>query len=293
MKKVVIGYDGTAKSKDALCFGRMLARATSSTLYVACIFEDQPLFGDVQGQEAERDQAIKRLFDDAARELDSRAFEEYTATGSAAEGLSATAHGIDADLIVVGSSHQGKLGRIYPGSVGERLLNGTGCAVAVVPREFAQRPEAGTGTIGVAFDGRKESEEALVFAVELAEALDATLRLIAVVTNEFNEEPSGDDAAFLQSLRHKISERVAEAEERLPEDLNFGAVIEEGDPVEVLAERSADVDLMVVGSRAYGPVGYAILGGISHPLMRVARSPVIVVPKGVGKPAGETEPVAV
>ena len=39
-----------------------------------------------------------------------------------------------ADLVVVGSTHTGRLGRVFPGSTGEKLLHGAPCAVAVVPR---------------------------------------------------------------------------------------------------------------------------------------------------------------
>ena len=40
-----------------------------------------------------------------------------------------------------------------------------------------------------------------------------------------------------------------------------------------------DVDLLVCGSRGYGPARRVLLGGVSSPLIRRARLPVAVVPR--------------
>ena len=53
---------------------------------------------------------------------------------------------------------------------------------------------------------------------------------------------------------------------------------------EQLAERSAGVNLMVVGSRGYGPLHSVLVGGVSGRLMRSAQCPTIVVPRGVESP---------
>jgi nucleotide-binding universal stress UspA family protein len=39
--------------------------------------------------------------------------------------------------VVVGSTHRGPLGRTFPGSTGDRLLQGSACPVLVVPRQAA------------------------------------------------------------------------------------------------------------------------------------------------------------
>ena len=63
-----------------------------------------------------------------------------------------------ADVIVLGSTHREGLGRVLPGSVGERLLHGGApCAVIVAPSGFADREQLEIETIGVGYDGRSES----------------------------------------------------------------------------------------------------------------------------------------
>jgi nucleotide-binding universal stress UspA family protein len=52
-----------------------------------------------------------------------------------------------------------------------------------------------------------------------------------------------------------------------------------GDPRTILAERSADLDLLVCGSRGYGPVRSVMLGSVSRALAHTARCPLLVVPR--------------
>jgi nucleotide-binding universal stress UspA family protein len=63
----------------------------------------------------------------------------------------------------------------------------------------------------------------------------------------------------------------------------------EGDPVERLTAASTDLDLLVVGSRRYGPIRRVLLGGVSVALVDRAHCPVLIVPRGVHTES--TEPV--
>jgi nucleotide-binding universal stress UspA family protein len=54
-----------------------------------------------------------------------------------------------------------------------------------------------------------------------------------------------------------------------------------GDPAEVLVDFSKGVDLLVCGSRGYGPARAVLLGSVSRDVMDEARCPVIVLPRGV------------
>jgi nucleotide-binding universal stress UspA family protein len=52
----------------------------------------------------------------------------------------------------------------------------------------------------------------------------------------------------------------------------------EGDVVDELA--ALEVDLLVCGSRGYGPLRRVLLGGVSRRLIRRACSPLVMVPRG-------------
>ncbi len=52
----------------------------------------------------------------------------------------------------------------------------------------------------------------------------------------------------------------------------------EGDPaLELVRASEEDVDLLVVGSRGYGPISRALLGSVSRPVANKAACPVLVV----------------
>lgn len=53
--------------------------------------------------------------------------------------------------------------------------------------------------------------------------------------------------------------------------------VEEGNPAEVLIERSKEADLIVVGSRGFGGFKGMLLGSVSQHLVAHAESPVVVV----------------
>ncbi|MEJ7742235.1 MAG: universal stress protein [Nocardioidaceae bacterium] len=57
----------------------------------------------------------------------------------------------------------------------------------------------------------------------------------------------------------------------------------EGPVVDALVELGADdTDLLIIGSRGYGPVASVLLGGVSSRVVRHARVPVVVIPRPSG-----------
>lgn len=64
-----------------------------------------------------------------------------------------------------------------------------------------------------------------------------------------------------------------------------------GRATEELAVHSASLDLLVVGSRGYGPVGRLVNGSTSSQLARMARCPLLVLPRSAHRIEG-AEPLA-
>jgi nucleotide-binding universal stress UspA family protein len=74
----------------------------------------------------------------------------------------------------------------------------------------------------------------------------------------------------------QLNDAVAE----LPEELRALPVLDRGDPVrKLLEEAELGVDLMVLGSRGFGPVMRLLIGSVSSRVIRECPCPVMVVPR--------------
>ena len=291
MKRVLVGFDGSAESRDALRLANAFAELEGAKLIVAAVFSFDPLpvRDNTTFAEAEA-QYFKHCFDQAQTQL-GHGFESRSVSWvSPAKALNEIAEDEQIDLIVIGSTHRGSVGRILPGSVGERLLHGAPCAVAVAPRGFAEGEHVGIGLIGVAYNGSEEAKLALDEAKRLAQELDCRLRLITAVPTQ---TPALLRALYMEALRDHFRKVLDEAKLKLGETDDVEAVLEEGNPAAVLAKHGVELDLLVIGSRGYGPLRRTLLGGVSAEVMRTAPCPVVVVPRvAKAKSAPEKAPEA-
>jgi nucleotide-binding universal stress UspA family protein len=289
---IVVGHDGSDSGDDAAVLGARLARATSDDLLVVTVFPEENPIGvgrvDAEWVAAMRDHA-RDVSDCAKRFLDERGVPaEYRVlgSGSAAHGLDDVAEESKAAMIVVGSERHGARRRISPGSTGERLLHGAICPVAVAPRGFREHTVDGpVQRIGVAFVDTPEGMEAIKVAGEIAADTNATLTLYTVVARraEVFMPVVGRDGeeAFLATVREDAREALDRAHASLPAGVEAKEELLEGDTVEALAALDErEVDLLVCGSRGYGPVRRVLLGGVLRRLIRRAACPVVVVPRG-------------
>jgi nucleotide-binding universal stress UspA family protein len=138
--------------------------------------------------------------------------------------------------------------------------------------------------IGVGYNLLPESAFALAYARELAEECRASLRLFAVLESDLLfgytgiAEPGRGD--LVVSEREQLERTLASAIEELPRALRAQGQVLTGVPDEVLAaEAEKGVDVLVLGSRGYGPVRRVLLGGTSAKVMRSSPCPVIAVPR--------------
>ncbi len=289
---IVIGHDGSDSGDDGATLGAQLAHATGETPIIVAVYPEENPIGagrvDAEWVAYMRQQA-EEVREHARRFLEGRGVQaEYRVVGSssAAHGLDDIAEAESASMIVVGSSPRGARRRISPGSTGERLLHGAICPVAVAPRGMRERPpDTPVRRIGVAYIDSPEAGEARRVAAELAAATNATLTLYTVVgpRSEVVAPVIGRDAeiSFLKSVRESARAALDEALAALPEGVTATAELLEGDVIDELASLDErEVDVLVMGSRGYGPVRRVLLGGVARKLLRRAACPLIVVPRG-------------
>jgi len=284
----IVGYDGTEPSRAALEFTRVLARQTGAEVVAAYVYATLTSlyvspFGFAAPSElyAEAAQdgrvAAERLLEPLPAGIGRRA----VPSGSVPMELHGLARDDHAALLAVGATHRGTLGRLVPGSIAERLLHGSPCAVLVVAQDARLGP---IETIAVAYDGRRESRHALRAAEALALCSGASLRLIAAI----DPWPAGIDLPRgIDELDEAFGNHIDDVLEHAASGLRT-----RGFEVETHAERAAPgpavvrccehgVDLLVTGSRGYGPLRTVLLGGASRHIVDHAPCPVLVIPRGV------------
>lgn len=277
--RLLVGLDGKTGGRDALELARVLlervedrAAVAVSVLYFGPLPMEYALLPEEEAEEA------GPLFEEARAalpevELETRAY----GGASPAAILSGIAEREEFDAVVVGSPHRGAIGRVLIGSVAAGLLSGAKAAVAVAPHGYSEERHSSPRTVAVAYDGGPEAKLALKRAEEIAGRVNGIIRLLTVamppvvvpVAGTYIPPDVPDPGRVLAEGAKLVDNRLAVESEQLS-----------GDPAKAIADACGDVDLLVVGSRGYGPVARAMLGSVSRKLATHAPCPVLVVPRG-------------
>ena len=293
-KPILVGFDPETLDSAPVRFGAAAARFTGAPLIVAAVHVGASASGSGVSEQVDEDLGTDAgpALADVERELagEGVAVEcQALQNTSAPRALHEAAEAQDAGLLVVGSTRRGAVGRVLPGSTAERLMHGAPCPIAVVPHGW--KAGGGLRTIGVAYVDTDEGNEALRGAHALARRAGATLRVLSVVRDRLSMY--GETEARTAGLRGKdfdevqgehrvrVEEAARAATAALDGDVSVEVDAFVEDPADVLIRVSEHLDLLVCGSRAYGPVRAVLLGGVSRRVTADARCPVIVQPRGV------------
>lgn len=284
-RKIIVGHDLHAGGRDALALGNTIAAATGAELVMAGVF---PFGGLPRGFEArwrEQEEQVAAGLQHVADAAGATA--EAFPSSSPAEGLDRLAEELGADLVVVGSSRHSRVGQAIAGHVGRNLLHGAPCAVAVAPKGYDAHEAGALTRIVVGVDGSGESRLALDDAVELARASGAQLKLVAVAgPPQAAVSVAGGYYELTEAIEESLRGALGDAQASIPAGLRREATLVAGDPVGKLAEAARGSSLLVLGSRAYGPLRRVLLGSVSSALVNDAPCPVLVRPRPIhGIPA--------
>ena len=141
-----------------------------------------------------------------------------------------------------------------------------------------------TKHIVVGVDGSDQSRAALSWAYDEAAHHGASLTVVAtwsppalpmsppygsLPTEGYEDQPRTEALALLDRFTAELTPRTPAVQ--------VSTSIEEGHPAKVLIERSAQADLLVVGSRGHGGFAGMLLGSVSQHLVAHADCPVVVV----------------
>jgi nucleotide-binding universal stress UspA family protein len=290
-RNVIVGVDEHEGGRDAIALakhlvqpGGQLTLANVHHGYAINLPSPNP---DYRVQE--RDRALELLTtarDESGVEADLRPI----GSPSVGRGLHEVAEALGADLLIVGSTRRGALGRVVVGDQTRHALVGAPCAVATAPAGYAEHP-ALMREVGVGYDGSAQSRHAFEVASTIAAEHDAKLSALEAVYIPRHLSVRGK-----RRPDESIDDLLKDARERIAALGPVEPHVVYGHPAEELALYGASLDLLVLGSRGYGPAARLGYGSTSQQLARTARCPLLILTRvtepGDGPDTSERDPQA-
>lgn len=278
---VLVGVDGRSGGDDALTLARQLAapaaRVTLAHIYSSVNWPPGSggIFLEEQRNEAE---ALLRREHDRWPDTTSACVSSPTV----GRGLHELAERRGADLIVVGSTHWGIPGRVFIGDHTRAAFYGAPCAVAIAPQAYAMGTPPLT-RIGVGYDGTPESRRALAAARSIAATTGASITAMWVV-GPLDVRTAAPIPADWPSATAALLDQAQRALEAIE---GVTGIAVSGGPREELTTFADDLDLLIVGSRGYGPLGCLLHGSVSSYLERHVPSALLILPRDPARLAAE------
>ena len=247
-----------------LALGAVLARLTGAPLALVTACPVDSLVPPPPSYVSEVTEAGKAALEAAAGGLgDDLDVSVHVRFGQPAEVVHRVADELDVALVVAGSSHRGHVGRVLAGATSMRILHASRCALAVAPRRY--RAPDRMARIAVAYDGSRESRDALAAGVGLALLTGGEVTTYTV-QESIAERPRSEALA-------------REVLDLAPADVVRHADVLTGHPAAALAALSGDYDLMVCGSRGRGSLRGALLGSVVQDLVEAIACPLLILPR--------------
>jgi nucleotide-binding universal stress UspA family protein len=296
---IIAGFSSSRQGSAPLNLAAQLAHTTDEKIIAAVIVERalptgiDPIEDEYQGYIASRASAsLERVVDQVRGEVDiSTAVHQ---SSSISHGLTELAAQHGADVVVVGSSSSGLLGRITLGSVTERLVHTSKVSVALAPRGYPASPVP-VRRLTAAYGGAADAVGLIATSAELATQWKVRLRIASFTVPPLTRfggliERSAEDLV-VQQWTSKTTEAAvkqldaARGKVPIPDvDVVIGTGTDWREAVEDIAWETGDV--LLLGSGAAGPMAQVFLGSAASKILRHAPVPVMIVPKRRGSPTG-------
>ena len=285
---VVVGFDGSSQSRDAVWWGAHEAALTGAPLLLLTTLFTPSTYGVPIGmpafyfdeQEAaakkrlaEATELAKQAIGDSAVEIDVELASDPPIP--VLRHISKTAR-----VIVVGSHGHGEYTGGLVGSVSSSLAVHSLCPVAVI-RGLAGDGDVATRPVVVGVDGSVHSEPAIATAFE--EASIRGVELVAVhawsdvaldvVFSKFREV---DWHARQDTERALLAESLAGYADRYP-DVGVNTVVVKDRPGRNLVNHTERAQLVVLGRRGRGGFSGMLLGSTCREVLHDAHCPVLIV----------------
>jgi nucleotide-binding universal stress UspA family protein len=289
---IIAGFSSSRQGSAPLNLAAQLARTTGEKIIAAVVVERalpagvDPLEDEYRGFLASRSGAsLERVVEQVRGDLDVSVTVHHSS--SISQGLMELAAQHGADVVVVGSSSSGLLGRIALGSVTERLVHTSKVAVALAPRGYPASPVP-LRRLTVAYGGAADAVGLIATSAELAKQWKVRLRIASFTVRPLTMfgglvDRSAEELVVEQwtsKTTDAAVKQLNEARETIPipdVDVVIGTGTDWREAVDDIAWETGDV--LLLGSGAAGPMAQVFLGTAASKILRHAPVPVMIVPK--------------
>lgn len=294
---IVVGVDGSEQSYDALTWAAAEAKRRDLDVEAVMSYSIPTFVATAMdaGYAALDDETLRtgaeQVLRDALLELDRRRLlpdgehlvsadrvRAYVETGDAAGTL--LEYSKTAALVVLGARGRGGfMGRLL-GSVSSAVPPHAHCATVIVPRGCLDREDV-ENVVVVGVDGSERARLAMLDAGREALARECGLRVVWALPPLTGTQAWVSAAIDQDAVIAEMEEQLSAAADWLRHHFEGLAVetrVTQGVPAQVLVEESKRARMVITGTRGRGGFAGVLLGSTSQNVLRLAKSPVLVVP---------------
>ncbi|MGB3483817.1 MAG: universal stress protein [Mycobacterium sp.] len=289
---IIAGFSASRQGMAPLNLAAQLARCTGARIVAAVIVEQPwpPKTDPVEGEylnyiAVQAKQSLERMVRRLPDDLD--VWQLVHHAPSIPEGLTEIAAETGADVVVVGSSSSGLLGRVALGSVTDRLVHTAAVPVAIAPRGYSENLSQ-IDRLTVAYGGQSDAVGLVASTADLARRWSSRLRIASFTVRPMTRfrgalEPDAEDLVVEAWSRRTEAEIAAQIQQirsgtdTLHADVVIGAGPSWLDAVDSISWEPGDI--LVLGSGAAGPVAQVFLGSAAARILRHAPVPTMIVPR--------------
>lgn len=284
--QIVVGYDGSPHSQQALSWAAHVAAAGNhpltlvtsarplvSTLDGGSLFDPEVIHAEAGHLKADLTTQVEALRQDyPSLDITGR----FLIANPALTLIKASEH---AELVVLGTPRLSGVAASILGGVGDAVVTHARGPVAVVPQVWQPRPD---GPVVAGLESRATSRRMLQYAATRAQERDCELLLLHAWDVRVPWRPellSNPERTrkINEAWQAEMQDVVAELRQQFP-SVAVSTQIVASSAIDALVEQSAHACLVVVGSRGLGGFAGLLVGSTSRRLLQSTLCPTIMVP---------------